>query len=272
MSSTPIDYLTEDTPASGEQISGQEFTSSGWAITPPPKSIPTDGSTIWVWMDGTRLGNPTYNQYREDVATLFPEYNNSQGAGGYFSFSPNQFRNGAHTLVWSATDDTGESDFIDSKCFRIHNPNSPPPPPGYLELKNLYQQDTTGSMDLGIEEIRRGYTLEPSSDFQVVEQGAIAIEVEEMEPVEIRFKTKAQGQIRFFGWGEQEWETLPMGTSLKHEDGVFCWIPTPGFLGTFVFNFACTDGTYISKAQQVRVKIIAKLSEASKKKQREIKR
>jgi PKD repeat protein len=261
-----------ETPGSGEQISGEEFTSTGWILAPLPKTIPIDGHTIWIWMDGMRIGNPAYNQYREDIAFLFPEYANSQGAGGYFSFCPNQFRSGIHTLFWSATDDAGESGAIDSRYFSIHNPNFAASQLAYLELKNIYEKDTEGRMKCEVEEVRMGYTLETKPDIQSDEQGKTEIQVEEMEPVEIRFKTNTEGPLTFFGWGEEEWETLPLGTTLKREEGIFYWIPPPGFLGAFVFHFAYTDGTTISQPIEVRVQVTPKASEDGKKKQREINR
>jgi PKD repeat protein len=261
-----------DTPQSGEQISGTEYTSQAWALTPPPKSIPADGSTIWVWVDGERVGNPVYNQYREDIAALFPEYLNAQGAGGFFSLSPKQFSSGPHTLIWSAADDAGESDAIDCKYIQIDNPDAPYHPPTYLEMKNLYEQDTDGSLTLEVEELRKGYALELDPDIQEDEPGRIAFEIEEMEPVEIRFKTNRKGSIDFFGWGENEWKILPVGTSLKHDEGIFRWIPAPGFHGNFVFHFAYTDGTYISQPFRVIVQVMPKSTESSKKKQEEIKR
>ena len=34
--------------------------------------FPTDGSTIMVYIDGVPVGHPTYNQFRSDIAALFP--------------------------------------------------------------------------------------------------------------------------------------------------------------------------------------------------------
>ncbi len=259
-----------DTPESGEQISGAEYKAQGWVLTPPPNFIPTDGSTIWVWLDGKRIKNPVYNQYREDIAALFPEYHNAQGAGGLYSFNPSMLKDGPHTMVWSATDEAGDADAIDGRYFLVFNPDLPSIQPRYLELKNIYQQDTSGNVDLQIEEIRMGYALEPNPDIQPDGQDSVAFEVEEMEPIEIKFKTNVVDTGSYFGWGENEWETLPLGTTLKQDEGVFCWIPTPGFHGTYEFHFAYSDGTYISKPLRVRVQIIPKSSDTGKKKQKKI--
>ena len=41
-----------DTPTQGGVASGTNFVNFGWALTPLPKTIPTDGSTITVLVDG----------------------------------------------------------------------------------------------------------------------------------------------------------------------------------------------------------------------------
>ncbi len=48
-----------------------------------PNKIPVNGSTINAYIDGKYIGNCIYNIYREDVATLFPGYANSEGAMAY---------------------------------------------------------------------------------------------------------------------------------------------------------------------------------------------
>jgi hypothetical protein len=60
-----------DTPAQGATVSGTAYVNFGWALTPRPKSIPIDGSTITVIIDGKPVGHPVYNFYRADVSTLF---------------------------------------------------------------------------------------------------------------------------------------------------------------------------------------------------------
>ena len=62
---------------------------------------PTDGSTIWVFVDGVPLGHPIYNHYRSDIATLFPGYANSNGAIGFFILDTTTLANGIHTIAWS---------------------------------------------------------------------------------------------------------------------------------------------------------------------------
>ena len=77
-------FGTIDTPGQGETVSGT-IANFGWALTPAHTSIPTDGSTIDVYVDNIFMGHPTYGLYRDDIATLFPGLANSNGAVGHFS-------------------------------------------------------------------------------------------------------------------------------------------------------------------------------------------
>jgi uncharacterized repeat protein (TIGR01451 family) len=109
-----------DTPTQGGTESGT-FVNFGWALTPPGKSIPVDGSTIWVFIDGVRIGHPVYDNYRSDIATLFPGYANSQGAVGYYYIDTTQLTNGLHTISWTVTDSAGVASGIGSRYFTVQN-------------------------------------------------------------------------------------------------------------------------------------------------------
>ena len=93
----------------------------GWTLTPQPTAIPKDGSTIQVYVDGAALGQPVYNQYRSDIATLFPGYANTNEAVGYFVLDTTGLANGIHTIAWSVTDDLGRVDGIGSRYFWVQN-------------------------------------------------------------------------------------------------------------------------------------------------------
>lgn len=113
-----------DTPAQGETISGKSFVIHGWALTPPPRRIPINGSTITVYIDNKPVGHPKYNIYRPDVAELFPGYANSQGAHGYYILNTSAWPDGVHSLSWTVRDDAGNEDGIGSRYFIIRN-NAP---------------------------------------------------------------------------------------------------------------------------------------------------
>jgi uncharacterized protein (TIGR01370 family) len=110
-----------DTPTQGGIAFGSNFVVWGWALTPNPNSIPTEGSTINVYVDGINLGHPKYNIYRSDIANLFPSYANSNGAAGYFILDTTAYENGVHTLQWVVTDSGGNTDGIGSRYFVIQN-------------------------------------------------------------------------------------------------------------------------------------------------------
>ena len=52
-------FGTIDTPGQGQTVSGV-IPNFGWALTPAHTSIPTDGSTIDVYIDNIFVGHPTY--------------------------------------------------------------------------------------------------------------------------------------------------------------------------------------------------------------------
>jgi len=110
-----------DAPIRGETVSGSAYTVSGWVLTPQPNTIPTDGSTIILWIDGAIVGNPLYNMYRSDIAAAFPAYNNSNGAGGFSILDTTGYADGIHTIQWTAVDNAGNADGIGSRYFIIQN-------------------------------------------------------------------------------------------------------------------------------------------------------
>jgi hypothetical protein len=116
-----LPFGTLDTPGNGETISGNPYTVFGWALTPQPGTIPTNGSTIAVFVDGVSLGSPVYNNVRPDIATLFPGYNNSNGAIGYFYLDTTTLSNGLHSIAWSVTDNLGRTTGIGSRLFWVRN-------------------------------------------------------------------------------------------------------------------------------------------------------
>jgi hypothetical protein len=119
-SGSVIPFGTIDTPAQGETVSGT-YLNFGWALTPQPDLIPVDGSTITVYVDSVPVGHPVYNNYRVDIATLFPGLQNSSGAVGYFYLDTTTLTNGLHTLAWSVTDNAGHATGIGSRLFNVKN-------------------------------------------------------------------------------------------------------------------------------------------------------
>jgi hypothetical protein len=228
-----------DTPTQGGIAAGSGFINWGWVLTPQPKSIPTDGSTINVWVDGVNLGHPTYNIYRSDIARLFPGYNNSSGAAGYFILDTTAYANGIHTIQWTATDDAGNTDGIGSRYFAIQNtgnvsgvhsrgqgglppcfpPSSSPDEPIYLEK--------------GYNKNIRPQKIYPHKN------GLITIEIEELERLEIRLTPGNTSSCRYTGYlaAGNGLKALPIGSTFDTVRGVFSWQPGVGFIGNYRLIF-----------------------------------
>jgi hypothetical protein len=113
-------FGTIDTPQQGQTVRGI-ITNFGWALTPQPNDIPFDGSTIDLYVDGAVRGHPTYNNFRSDIATLFPGYANSNGAVGYFTLDTTTLADGVHTIAWVVRDNAGNASGIGSRYFTVSN-------------------------------------------------------------------------------------------------------------------------------------------------------
>ncbi|MGE5339965.1 MAG: hypothetical protein ACM3SY_00660 [Candidatus Omnitrophota bacterium] len=224
---SPKPFGTIDTPTQGGTASGYRYVNFGWALTPQPNAIPTDGSTIEVWVDGMTVGKPVYNLYRDDVAALFPNLANTNGAGGYFYLDTAKYRNGLHTIAWTVTDNSGNTDGIGSRYFNVINSNE------YRVSPPIFSIDT-GKLALNQYSpvgIRKGYKKDSAlQTLQPDDQGLIRIDLREMERVEIDFLQKNRG-------GSMNVSELPIGSTFDRNRGVFCWQIGPGFLGDYRMTF-----------------------------------
>jgi len=189
------------TPPQGGEASGSTYINWGWALTPLPNMIPIDGSTIDVIVDGVEVGHPVYNNYRPDVANLFPEYLNSLGASGYFYLDTTKYENGVHTIVWRVRDNAGNVDGVGSRYFKIINTTGESSSVSVGSTRNLRVLHNRNSLDL---------KLLVGSD-------------------NCNFK----GYLKV---GE-ELRPLPIGSYLDERKGIFYWLPGPGFLGEYNFIF-----------------------------------
>jgi hypothetical protein len=117
-----------DDPAPGQVVTEGRMRVAGWGLTPLPRSIPTDGSTLHVFVDEQPVGNPVFDIYRQDIASLFPNHANSQGAGWAYDLDTTPYSNGIHTIGWTVTDDAGFSEGIGSRFFMIQHAGEGDPP------------------------------------------------------------------------------------------------------------------------------------------------
>jgi hypothetical protein len=192
-------FGTIDTPGQGATVAGT-VTNFGWALTQQPNKIATDGSSMTVIVDGQVVGHPAYNQYRSDIATLFPGYANSGGAVGFFLLDTTALADGVHTISWVVSDNAGHVDGVGSRYFTVQNggtggvaePAGEPPTTDGIE-GNGVETEETGRIELPL--------------------GAVT------------------GHMLVSG----EQRPLPIGSSLK--DGTFYWQVGPGFLGQYQLWF-----------------------------------
>lgn len=119
--SAALPFGAIDTPGQGDLISGIVY-NWGWALTPGPATIPTDGTTIDVMIDGAFAGHPVYGLYRQDIASLFPGFTNAQTAVGYYLLDTRRLQNGQHTISWIVRDSQGRAQGIGSRYFHVFNP------------------------------------------------------------------------------------------------------------------------------------------------------
>jgi hypothetical protein len=268
-----------DTPAQGGIASGNNYVNFGWALTPLPNTIPTDGSTILVWVDGIPVGHPIYNQYRSDIASLFPGYNNSNGAAGYYYLDTTLYKDGVHTIAWSVTDDAGNSNGIGSRYFTIQNTGNDTrsgrrgqgglPPcvsplclsPGPLSHEYVRRVDSV--------EIIKGYSHDgPHPQIYPDEGGIIVIEIKELERVEIRLSEGTRGLAPLTNGNKftsSHWtgfqvignqlRSLPIGSYLDTNNGVFFWQPGPAFIGEYGFVFTRKNHNGEMSRMNINIKI-----------------
>lgn len=204
-------FGTIDTPVQGSTISGTSYVNFGWALTPRPASIPLDGSTIRVAIDGVVRGTVAYNNNRADIATLFPGYNNSTGAVGYLRIDTTTLDNGLHTIAWLVRDDAGHADGLGSRYFTVYNapgtakPHALPELPEAAETQVVFDGDTVAVAPAGRLQLRLGAA---GGDWQC--------------ELEVGGERRPQ----------------PVGSTIDAAGGRFFWHVGPGFRGDYVLLFS----------------------------------
>ncbi len=233
-------FGTIDTPSQGGTASGSAFVNFGWALTQNPFIIPIDGSTITVILDGVAVGHPVYNQFRSDIASLFPGLQNSNGAVGFFFIDTTKLQNKVHTISWNAFDNGARGAGLGSRYFTVLNaggggvaaPDEPPTP-----------ESLAGPVRL-----RSGFDLNgPQVALDSDGSGSYSIDMEQLGRIELSLGA-SKGYLVVGGQAEE----LPLGSTLKA--GVFYWEAPLAFLGKYDMVFERPDGTQMS----VHVNIVPK--------------
>jgi hypothetical protein len=243
-----------DTPTQGGTASGSSYINWGWALTPQPKHIPTDGSTINVFIDGQNEGHPHYNNYRKDIATKFPDLANKDGAVGYFYFDTTGYADGVHTIQWTATDNEGRTDGIGSRYFTIDNTNGSDVSPFHLaettDLSNLVA-NPSNPVFLSKGFNTRALPVELYSDLK----GNIDFCIRELEPLQIKFpegyKIVAAGLV-----SANKIHQMPVGSAVDYEKGTINWMPGLAYQGLYTLGVVAKDidGNISKNLFNIRIK------------------
>ncbi len=258
-------FGTIDAPAQGQTITGSNYLNWGWALTPQPAMIPTDGSTIQVIVDGAPVGNPTYNLFRPDVAGAFPGLANTNGPVGYRAIDTTGLAEGLHTISWTVTDTRPGTSGIGSRYFTVANSADaqPPPGPGNVSSEHALSDLVVAATPVGLPAAphsqRRAASLEPVpvSDANVIMQRDAAarrvlrgdrdrpreVMMAPLERLELALDTPSKacgGTWAGYLVRDELLSDLPVGASLD-PSGTFYWQPGPGFAGRFPLLFVRTD-------------------------------
>lgn len=254
-----------DAPTQGGTASGNRFINWGWVLTPQPNTIPTDGSTINVWVDGVNIGHPTYNNYRPDIAGLFPDYANSDGAVGYFYLDTTAYENGVHTIQWTAADDAGNTDGIGSRHFTIQNTGESRVQGAERSAGREQARLFRGPIrDIPIDcsrpiQVKKGYdNREPKIKYPD-ENGIFAIGIRELERLEIHFFDPEEPTLNV-EHRTLNISSLPIGATLDAKRGIFYWQPGVGFVGQYRFVFIAADHAGNQTSWNIEVNIKPRFS------------
>jgi hypothetical protein len=212
-----LPFGTIDTPGQGAAVFGNAYVNFGWALTPMPGMIPLDGTTITVNVDGVTIGNPTYNQFRGDIASLFTGFANSNGAVGYFYLDTTKMTNGLHTISWNVYDNKTRGNGIGSRFFNVFNVGTGlnvAPSPSEPNSMTAPEEDSSAV----------------AQETSPVEDRVISLDVEEMDRIE-----QPVGATSGYVVANGGRQPLPIGSTLT--GGVFYWQLAPVFLGEYNLVF-----------------------------------
>ena len=250
-----------DTPTQGGIASGSSFVNFGWALTPQPKLIPLNGSTITVLVDGTPLGTVDYNHERSDIEALFPGYQNTAGTNGAIGFrviDTTLLANGLHTISWTVIDNLGAVEGIGSRFFTVSN--------GAGAVTTAVEGAASSRVTATAEDAattprddepvlgRRGWDLEgPWRWYGVGRAGRTVIRGEEIDRFELWLG--AQGSAHYTGHLRlgDGLASLPAGSQLDGATGWFTWAPGVGFVGTYDLVFVRWVGARAVARHEVRI-------------------
>ena len=273
-----------DTPTQGGNASTAAFGVFGWVLTPDLNTIadgtdilmPTNGSTLFVYVDGAPVANVTYNQCRgsvgnpppggvycdDDVASIFgnatpqppltPRASNptkfrnldaGRGPQGSYALNTTLLSNGLHSIAWSATDSNGRIDGIGSRNFIVLNGGARPVTDEEREelLKAPAQSrgvaSTLDALPVSARPVSVRTGYDPRTTMKEIDRGRNAVRT-------VTIGMLGRVELGFAGPVQGGYlvangtlRDLPVGSSLNTRTGVFAWIPALGSLGTYRLAF-----------------------------------
>ena len=241
-----------DTPTQGGVASGAAFVNFAWVLTPLPKTIPLDGSTITVLVDGVAAGPASYNHFRGDIAFLFPGLNNTNGAVGFRMLNTTALTNGTHTIVWVVSDDAGAAEGIGSRFFTVSNGTG-----GIIGTALTGAEVDALPLEPSALVARRGWELDGAAQaFAATTAGRTVIRSEEVNRVELWLGADRDGPgVHYTGYlrAGDGLASLPIGSHLEAATGVFTWAPGVGFVGPYHLVFVRWAGGRATARRDVRI-------------------
>jgi hypothetical protein len=226
-------FGTIETPLPGGTASGNTFINWGWVLTPQPDMIPTDGSTINVWVDGVNVGQPTYNNYRIDIANKFPTYANSNGAVGFFYLDTTAYDNGVHTIQWTATDTGGDTDGIGSRYFTIQNTGADAKA---SEIRRQKSEDRIELLRIDGDNTQpifaqKGFSVHRGKNvIYTGDNNEYRINIRELEPLQIQLMENESIISCFLKVGDK-FKNPPAGMIIRNNQ--INWMPGVAYLGNY---------------------------------------
>jgi hypothetical protein len=239
---SPFPFGTIDHPDQGATISGT-YNNEGWVLAQPGRSIPFDGSTIRLFLDGAEQPHVAgYGFARPDVAALFPfpTYANAGGPAAQFTFDTTALTDGLHTIVWVVADDLGTVQGIGSRFVNVQNgPASQVAASATLEARSAADVRAIPQATALLWE-RHG-----------LEQGTWSLRFAERTTHEIRQNRGERVEVALDTWWWSDGcgpyagylltgdvaGPLPPGASMDGDEGLFRWLPPIEFAGAYEFVF-----------------------------------
>ncbi len=117
-----------DTPTQGGAAGGSSYVNFGWALTQNPKSIPIDGSTITVVIDGVARGERrTTTTSDRTLRRCSPVWPTATARVGFRILDTTALADGLHTVSWTVRDSGNNIEGIGSRYFLVANGAAAPP-------------------------------------------------------------------------------------------------------------------------------------------------